>query len=166
MEARERSSASASRSACWVRWQGSASRHFGFGVTSDLPDLRALDDYRPALASRVYDRNGALIGEFFDERRQMTPMPEMPKHVVNAFLAAEDDTFFEHGGIDFVSMLRAAWVTLTTDETQGASTITQQTREEPAAHARAHLHAQERKRPCSRAGSSSASTRTRSSGAI
>ena len=95
-------------------------------VTSDLPDLRALDDYRPALTSRVYDRNGTLIGEFYEERRQLTPMDEIPKLVVNAFLAAEDDTFYEHGGVDFVSMLRAAWVTMTTDETQGASTITQQ----------------------------------------
>ncbi len=95
-------------------------------VTSDLPDLRTLDDYRPALTSRVYDRHGALIGEFYEERRQLTPMNEIPKLVVNAFLAAEDDTFYEHGGVDFVSMLRAAWVTLTTDETQGASTITQQ----------------------------------------
>jgi len=95
-------------------------------IMSDLPDLRALDDYRPALTSRVYDRKGALIGEFYEERRQLTPMPEIPKLVVNAFLAAEDDTFYEHGGVDFVSMLRAAWVTLTTDETQGASTITQQ----------------------------------------
>jgi penicillin-binding protein 1A len=95
-------------------------------VTSDLPDLRALDDYRPALTSSVYDRNGKLIGEFYEERRQLTPMAEIPKLVVNAFLAAEDDKFYEHGGVDFVSMLRAAWVTLTTDETQGASTITQQ----------------------------------------
>ncbi|HEU4431176.1 MAG TPA: transglycosylase domain-containing protein [Myxococcota bacterium] len=95
-------------------------------VVSDLPDLRALDDYRPALTSRVYDRHGALIGEFYEERRQLTPMNEIPKGVVNAFLAAEDDTFYEHGGVDFVSMLRAAWVTFTTDETQGASTITQQ----------------------------------------
>jgi penicillin-binding protein 1A len=95
-------------------------------VTSDLPDLRTLDDYRPALTSRVYDRRGALIGEFYEERRLLTPMQEIPDLVVNAFLAAEDDTFYEHGGVDFVSMLRAAWVTLTTDETQGASTITQQ----------------------------------------
>ena len=95
-------------------------------VTTDLPDLRALDDYRPALTSRVYDRHGALIGEFYEERRELTPMNEIPKLVVDAFLAAEDDTFYQHGGVDFVSMLRAAWVTLTTDETQGASTITQQ----------------------------------------
>jgi penicillin-binding protein 1A len=95
-------------------------------VMNDLPDLREIDDYRPPLTSRVYDRHGALIGEFYEERRQLTPMDEIPKLVVNAFLAAEDDKFYQHGGVDFVSMLRAAWVTLTTDETQGASTITQQ----------------------------------------
>jgi penicillin-binding protein 1A len=95
-------------------------------VVSDLPDLHALDDYRPPLTSRVYDRHGTLIGEFYEQRRQLTPMNEIPKLVVNAFLAAEDDTFYQHGGVDFVSILRAAWVTATTDETQGASTITQQ----------------------------------------
>jgi penicillin-binding protein 1A len=95
-------------------------------VMNDLPDLRALDDYRPPLTSHVYDRHGTLIGEFYEERRELTPMAEIPKLVVNAFLAAEDDKFYQHGGVDFVSMLRAAWVTLTTDETQGASTITQQ----------------------------------------
>ena len=95
-------------------------------VTSDLPDLTALDSYEPPLTSRVYDRSGALIGEFYSERRTLTPMDEIPKLVVNAFLAAEDDKFYEHGGVDFVSTLRAAWTNLTTDETQGASTITQQ----------------------------------------
>jgi penicillin-binding protein 1A len=95
-------------------------------VMKDLPDLREIDDYRPPLTSHVYDRHGTLIGEFYEERRELTPMDEIPKLVVNAFLAAEDDTFYQHGGVDFVSMLRAAWVTLTTDETQGASTITQQ----------------------------------------
>ncbi len=95
-------------------------------VTSDLPDLREIEDYRPPLTSRVFDRRGELIGEFYEQRRQLTPMSEIPEVVVAAFLAAEDDTFYEHGGVDFVSMLRAAWVTLTTDETQGASTITQQ----------------------------------------
>jgi penicillin-binding protein 1A len=95
-------------------------------VTSELPDLSALDTYEPPLTSRVYDRSGALIGEFYTERRTLTPMDEIPKLVVNAFLAAEDDKFYEHGGVDFVSTLRAAWVTMTTEETQGASTITQQ----------------------------------------
>jgi penicillin-binding protein 1A len=92
----------------------------------DLPDLGALDDYRPALTTGVYDRNGVLIGEFFEERRQLTAMEQIPPLVVNAFLAAEDDKFFEHSGVDFVSMLRAALINTFTDETQGASTITQQ----------------------------------------
>jgi len=95
-------------------------------VMNGLPDLREIEDYRPPLTSRVYDRHGTLIGEFYEERRQLAAMDEIPKLVVNAFLAAEDDKFYQHGGVDFVSMLRAAWVTLTTDETQGASTITQQ----------------------------------------
>jgi penicillin-binding protein 1A len=95
-------------------------------VTSDLPDVSALEPYEPPLTSRVYDRSGALIGEFYSERRTLTPMDEIPKLVVNAFVAAEDDKFYEHGGVDFISTIRAAWVTFTTDEKQGASTITQQ----------------------------------------
>ena len=95
-------------------------------VTSDLPDVSALEPYEPPLTSRVYDRSGALIGEFYSERRTLTPMDEIPKLVVNAFVAAEDDKFYEHGGVDFISTIRAALVTFTTDEKQGASTITHQ----------------------------------------
>ena len=95
-------------------------------VSSDLPDLRALDGYRPALTSRVYDRRGALIGEFYEERRELTPMAEIPKLVVNAFLAAEDDKFYQHGGVDYVSLGRAVWATFLKGDKQGASTITMQ----------------------------------------
>ncbi len=103
----------------------------GFGLlylafVSDLPDLRTLDNYQPPLTTSVYDRHGALIGEFFAERRQLAPVEQIPKRVVDAFLAAEDDKFFEHSGVDLVSIARAAWVNLFSDETQGASTITQQ----------------------------------------
>jgi penicillin-binding protein 1A len=94
----------------------------------DLPDLRSLADYHPALASRVVDRHGQTIGEFFSERRRLTPLETVPPHVVNAFVAGEDKTFFEHKGIDFSSILRAAWVNLRTggEIKQGGSTITQQ----------------------------------------
>ena len=94
----------------------------------DLPDLQSLSDYHPALASRVLDRNGQTIGQFFSERRQLTPLASVPPHVVNAFVAGEDSTFFEHEGIDFASILRAAWVNLRTggEIKQGGSTITQQ----------------------------------------
>ena len=97
-------------------------------IVRDLPDLHRIEDYRPPLASSVYDRDGRLIGEFFDERRRLVPLQEIPRHVVLAFVAGEDDNFFTHGGIDLRSILRAAWVDLTSGEiVQGASTITQQT---------------------------------------
>jgi penicillin-binding protein 1A len=93
----------------------------------DLPDLETLDDYHPPLASHVYDRSGVPIGEFWSERRVLVPFAEIPAHVVQAFVASEDSTFFEHQGIDFASILRAAWVNLLAGEKrQGGSTITQQ----------------------------------------
>jgi penicillin-binding protein 1A len=94
----------------------------------DLPELRTLEDYRPPLASQVYDRHGARIAEFFRERRELTPLAEVPDHVVRAFVSGEDNTFFEHSGVDFVSILRAAWKNLLAggEKRQGGSTITQQ----------------------------------------
>jgi penicillin-binding protein 1A len=100
---------------------------FYLAFMRDLPDLRTLDDYRPSLASHVYDRNGVPIGEFYNERRVLVPYAEIPRHVVLAFVASEDSTFFQHEGIDFEGILRAAWVNLLAGETrQGGSTITQQ----------------------------------------
>ena len=97
-------------------------------IVRDLPDLHRIEDYRPPLASTVYDRDGKPIGEFFDERRRLVALKDVPRHVVLAFVAGEDDNFFTHGGIDVRSILRAAWVDLTSGEiVQGASTITQQT---------------------------------------
>lgn len=99
-----------------------------FAFLRDLPDLRTVADYRPPLASVVLDREGREIGEFFVQRRRLTPMEQIPRHVVLAFVAGEDNTFFEHGGIDFRSILRAAWVNLLAggEIKQGGSTITQQ----------------------------------------
>jgi penicillin-binding protein 1A len=94
----------------------------------DLPDFRSLEDYRPSLTTRVLDRKGRTIGEFFERRRQMVRMQEIPEHVVLAFVASEDDAFFQHAGLDYVAILRAAWVDLLAGEKkQGASTITMQT---------------------------------------
>jgi len=93
----------------------------------DLPDLQSVEDYRPPLTSRVLDRDGRLIGEYFVERRRLSPIDRIPRHTQLAFVAAEDSSFFEHSGIDYVSILRAAWVDLTAGEIkQGASTITMQ----------------------------------------
>jgi penicillin-binding protein 1A len=101
---------------------------FYVAFVRDLPDLRDVHDYHPALSSRVFDRRGQPIGEFFTERRQLTPLDDLPEHVVRAFIASEDSAFFEHSGIDYVSILRAAWVNLRAggEIKQGASTITQQ----------------------------------------
>jgi len=97
-------------------------------IVSDLPDLHGIDDYRPPLASTVYDRDGRPIGEFFDERRRLVRLDEIPEHVILAFVAGEDDAFFEHSGIDFRAIVRAAWADFTAGEiVQGGSTITQQT---------------------------------------
>src|SRR5512143_3645234 len=67
-------------------------------IVSDLPDLHGIDDYRPPLASTVYDRDGKAIGEFYDERRRIVRLDEIPEHVILAFVAGEDDNFFEHSG--------------------------------------------------------------------
>jgi penicillin-binding protein 1A len=93
----------------------------------DLPDFHSLDDYRPPVVSEVLDRNGELIGEFYTQKRRLVPIDEIPRHVQLAFVAAEDGSFFEHKGIDYVSILRAAITNLREGGiAQGASTITQQ----------------------------------------
>lgn len=99
-----------------------------FAFLRDLPDLAALRDYRPALTSVVLDRDKKLIGEFYEHRRSITPLEEMPSHLIQAFIAAEDGKFYEHSGIDFASIARAAWSNFKArgERVQGASTITQQ----------------------------------------
>jgi penicillin-binding protein 1A len=93
----------------------------------DLPDLQRIEDYRPPVISTVLDRNGRLIGEFYAEKRRLVPIGEIPRHVQLAFVAAEDKSFFEHKGIDYTSIVRAAIANLRGGSIkQGASTITQQ----------------------------------------
>src|SRR5690606_27896702 len=96
-------------------------------VKSSLPQIFSVQDYQPLLVSQVYDRGGKKIGEFFRERRTLVPYDRIPKNLVNAFLAAEDATFFQHRGINYVAIARAALANLRAGQTvQGASTITQQ----------------------------------------
>jgi penicillin-binding protein 1A len=95
--------------------------------SSDLPQMIKVEDYKPLLVTEVYARGGEKIGEFMNEKRTLVPYDKMPKQLVQAFLAAEDDTFFEHGGINYIAILRAAFVNVTAGgKRQGASTITQQ----------------------------------------
>ncbi|MEZ4334386.1 MAG: PBP1A family penicillin-binding protein [Myxococcota bacterium] len=96
-------------------------------VWSGLPDVAGLDRYRPPLPSVVVDRRGERIGRFVEERRELIALEDVPPHVVDAILAAEDDAFYRHSGIDVVGMLRAAVANLRAGRIeQGASTITQQ----------------------------------------
>ncbi|MNJ91205.1 Penicillin-binding protein 1A [compost metagenome] len=96
-------------------------------VKSGLPQLITVKDYEPLLVSQVYDRNNKKIGEFFRERRTLVPYDKIPKNLVNSFLAAEDDQFFQHKGINPQAIFRAALANLRAGRTvQGGSTITQQ----------------------------------------
>lgn len=92
----------------------------------NLPDVSALSDYRPILPLRVYSADGLLIGEFGEERRNLTRLKDMPKVMTDAVLAIEDHRFYEHGGVDYKGMMRAAFANLSNLKSQGASTITMQ----------------------------------------
>ena len=73
----------------------------------NLPDISELADYRPKLPLRVFSAEGILIGEFGEERRNLTPIATIPKVMKDAVLAVEDARFYEHGGVDYKGMLRA-----------------------------------------------------------
>lgn len=92
----------------------------------NLPDISELSDYRPKLPLRIYSSEGALIGEFGEERRNLTRIKDMPKVMKDAVLAAEDARFYEHGGVDYIGVLRAGITNLWNSRAQGASTITMQ----------------------------------------
>ncbi|WP_249931396.1 penicillin-binding protein 1A, partial [Ramlibacter sp. 2FC] len=92
----------------------------------NLPDVSDLSDYRPKLPLRVYTADGLLIGEFGEERRSLTPIAEIPQVMKDAVLAIEDARFYQHGGVDYLGMARAALANLGRFKSQGASTITMQ----------------------------------------
>jgi penicillin-binding protein 1A len=96
----------------------------------DLPDYRQLADYEPPVTTRVHSSDGRLFAEYAVERRVFVPLSAVPQRVIDAFVSAEDKTFFIHPGIDVFSILRAALTNLENMGTDrrlvGASTITQQ----------------------------------------
>ena len=98
--------------------------------SQDLPDYSQLQDYEPPVMTRVHAADGSLLAEYSKERRLYLPIQAVPKLVINAFLAAEDKNFYEHGGIDYSGMARAALLYAQNlgsgRRPQGASTITQQ----------------------------------------
>jgi penicillin-binding protein 1A len=97
-----------------------------------LPDIPKVNEYWPAVLSEVFTDDGVLAGEFYNERRKVVPYERIPKRLVQAFIASEDASFFDHGGVDFVGTTRAAIKTAMKKATgsgsvQGGSTLTQQT---------------------------------------
>lgn len=96
-------------------------------IYSNLPSLETLTDYRPKIPLRIYSDEELLIGEFGVERRNVVAISKVPTHLKQAILAAEDDRFYEHGGIDYIGVLRAAYSNFSAGSVQqGASTITMQ----------------------------------------
>jgi len=92
----------------------------------NVPEISGLTDYRPKLPMRIYAADGVLLGEFGEERRNFTPITQMPKLLKDAVLAAEDARFYEHGGVDYKGIVRAALANLRDARSQGGSTITMQ----------------------------------------
>ena len=140
----ERPASAAIRGAAWIGWVAK-----GFGWTlglalagalsalllvlfalavayPNLPEIGGLGDYRPKLPMRVFSADGVLLGEYGEERRSFLPITETPKVMQNAVLAIEDARFYEHGGIDYIGVLRAGLANFTESRSQGASTITMQ----------------------------------------
>ena len=137
----KRTSAPAVRWLGWVvkalAWMGGTLLAIGLSVAMaalmalaiaypNLPDVSELSNYRPKLPLRVYTAEGNLISEFGEERRNLTPIGEIPKVMKDAVLAIEDARFYEHGGVDYVGVARAALANLGREKAQGASTITMQ----------------------------------------
>ncbi len=98
--------------------------------SKDLPDYSQLQNYEPPVMTRMHAGDGSLLAEYSRERRLYLPIQAVPKRVINAFLAAEDKNFYEHGGLDFQGLARAALLYAqnygSNRRPQGASTITQQ----------------------------------------
>lgn len=92
----------------------------------NLPALDTLMDYRPKIPLRIFSADNVLIGEFGEERRNMVRVKDIPEIMKKAVLAIEDDRFYEHSGVDYLGIVRAALHNLSGGSKQGASTITQQ----------------------------------------
>lgn len=104
---------------------------FGVGLIAyfsyDLPKIATLSDYRPAIPSQILAKDGTVLAEIGREKRSLVKVEEIPRFVVEAFLAAEDDKFYEHSGVDYMGVLRALVKNIQAGRVvQGGSTITQQ----------------------------------------
>lgn len=111
----------------FILLSGVAAGGLFYYIVKDLPALDSIADYKPNIITKVYSEDEVQIGEFAIEKRDVIPISKAPKLLIQAFVAAEDDRFFEHEGIDFFSILRAFMINLKAGGVvQGGSTITQQ----------------------------------------
>src|SRR5512133_527715 len=100
---------------------------YTFYLMATLPRVDRLADYKPPIGSQVFGDDGSLVGEFYLERRIVVPVNKMPRKLIQAFVAAEDSSFYQHKGIDYFGIVRAAIKNLISmRKKEGASTITQQ----------------------------------------
>jgi penicillin-binding protein 1A len=95
-------------------------------ISARLPSLEVITDYQPKLPLRVLSADGVLLAEFGEERRSLVKLADVPATLKQAILAAEDSNFYEHSGVDWIGVLRAAYTNATTGSRQGAGTITMQ----------------------------------------
>jgi penicillin-binding protein 1A len=91
-----------------------------------LPSLETLTDYQPKIPLRILSAEGDLLGEFGEERRAIVRIQDVPQVMRQAILAAEDERFYQHGGVDYLSVARAAFANRASGTQQGAGTITMQ----------------------------------------
>lgn len=96
-------------------------------ATRDLPSITKIKDYNPSLVTTVYANDGQVLGYLYREKRFLVQIDEVPEHLLQAFLAAEDSSFYAHEGLDLTAIARAFFMNLKSGEiVQGGSTITQQ----------------------------------------
>jgi len=96
-------------------------------LSLSLPSIEYLQNYKPPLTTKIYSSEGKVVAELFRERRDYIPIEKIPDHVINAFIASEDASFFKHRGINLKSLIRAAFKNIEAGSfVQGGSTITQQ----------------------------------------
>ena len=141
---RRSSSSTPSSLPAWARWVGRALLWLMGGALAgvltvllligialsvaypNLPQVSGLVDYRPKLPMRIYSADGVMLGEYGEERRNFTPLAQVPKVMQDAVLAIEDARFYQHGGVDYKGVLRAGLAQFNESRSQGASTITMQ----------------------------------------
>ena len=101
--------------------------YFWYIWSSNLPVIDSVKEYRPPIITEIYSDDGEVIGRLWEEKRIVIPLDQVPQHLIHAFVAAEDARFFEHEGVDIISIFRAFLKNLRAGKIeQGGSTITQQ----------------------------------------